>query len=97
MRNSVYISGPISGRPYEEVKREFSNAYEMLCERGYKPVNPLNNGVAVNAPWEVHMAADIDLLAGCGKIYLLPGWERSQGAKLEVALAKRWGIEVVEG
>lgn len=87
----IYISGQISGLPYEEVKAKFKAAEDKLTAQGYKVINPINNGIPVNAPWEVHIAMDIILLLGCSAIYLLPDWDYSKGATLEKKIAEFTG------
>lgn len=84
----VYISGQISGLPIEKVKEKFSRVEAQLIAQGYEVVNPLNNGLPRNAPWELHIAMDIVLLMGCDTIYLLTGWDNSRGATLEKNFAE---------
>lgn len=83
----VYISGPISGLPYEEVEKAFNEAEVMLQEKGYEVLNPLNNGLPRESTWREHMRADLKLLLDCDAIYMLNGWEYSRGASLEYDLA----------
>lgn len=83
----IYISGPISGLPLETVYNNFTNAEVNLLEKGYKVVNPFNNGLPTTATWEEHMRADLKLLLDCDAIYMLEGWEKSRGARIEYALA----------
>lgn len=83
----IYISGPISGLPLETVYNNFTNAEVRLLEQGYEVVNPINNGLPTNATWEEHMRADLRLLLDCDAIYMLEGWEKSRGARIEYALA----------
>ena len=82
----IYISGPISGLPLETVYNNFTNAEVNLLEKGYKVVNPFNNGLPTTATWEEHMRADLKLLLDCDAIYMLEGWEKSRGARIEYAL-----------
>lgn len=87
----VYISGQISGLPFEEVKAKFDKAEIALQEKGWDVVNPVNNGLPFNAPWELHVSIDIILLMGCTAIYLLPDWYYSRGATLEKNIAEQSG------
>lgn len=83
----VYISGPISGIPYEEVEKAFNEAEVMLQERGYEVVNPLKNGLPRESTWFQHMRADLKLLLDCDVIYMLDGWNNSKGAQIELKIA----------
>lgn len=94
-RSKVYISGPITGMPSLN-RAAFDDAAAML--RGgawYGVVNPHDNGLPIDAPWEQHMRADLALLLGCTAIYMLHGWERSRGARIEHALACDLGMTVL--
>lgn len=90
----IYISGQISGLPYDEVVAKFKEAEERLQAQGYETVNPLNNGIPYNAPWEMHVAKDVELLMGCDTIYLLPDWQQSKGATLEKKIAEFTGKNI---
>lgn len=95
MRNKIYISGQITGLPYEDVKAKFKQAEIKLQEEGYSTVNPLKNGIPVHASWEVHIAMDIILLLGCKHIYMLPDWMYSKGATLERRIAESTGKNII--
>jgi hypothetical protein len=45
--------------------------------------------------WEGFMRADIKALMDCDTICLLPGWATSRGAKIELYLAEKLGMEVI--
>ena len=93
-KGRIYISGAITGRPIEQARVAFQEAeYVLQCE-GWETVNPLKNGLPPSAPWTAHMAVDILSLLGCLAIYLLTGWENSQGATLEASVAKLTGKAV---
>lgn len=92
----VYISGPITGIPYEEVEKAFSKAEIRLQEQGYEVVNPLNNGLPTNATWNEHMRADLKLLLDCDAIYLLKGYQNSKGAMIEYDLARILHFDIIE-
>ena len=68
----VYISGPVSGRPFWKVWEDFEHAEYMLRARGFKTVNPLYNGVHYSAPHAAHMKEDIKMECGCDAIYYIP-------------------------
>lgn len=89
-----YISGPITGIP-DGNKARFLAASEALKAIGYEPVNPHDNGVQAGAPWAEHMRADIAILMGCDRIFMLPGWTASKGARIEYDLAAALGIPLI--
>lgn len=54
-KKKIYISGPISGLPFDKVEEAFNGAEFRLLEQGYQPVNPLDNGLPRDASWKEHM------------------------------------------
>jgi hypothetical protein len=91
----IYISGAISGLDPEVVKQKFGEAEDRLQNQGWQTVNPLKNGLPAESTWEQHMGKDIELLLGCDAIAMLPGFSKSRGAKIELAVAREIGIEVI--
>ena len=45
--------------------------------------------------WCCYLRGDIEGMLGCDAIYLLPGWERSHGARLELTVASAVGLQVI--
>lgn len=89
----VYVSGPITGRLIE-ARRQFAEAKVHLTDAGFDVFNPLENGLGVDEPWERHLAVDVLELLACQAILPLPGWEQSQGARLEMEVAKLVGLRI---
>lgn len=87
----VYISGKITGLPYEEAVRKFKRAEEQVRSFGYEPVNPICNGIDIEAQWKEHMKVDIGTLLDCEAIYLLQDWSESRGARIERNIAEEMG------
>ena len=93
--SKLYLSGPISGLDIEHAREAFARAQEQMEQQGWEVVNPMDNGVPVEAPWEEHLAADIIALLDCKAVAMLPGWENSRGARLENAIARRFGMRII--
>jgi hypothetical protein len=89
----AYISGRISGRPHDEVEREFAAAEEWL-QRSFEVRNPLKNGLDRSDIWAKHMVADIDMLLHSDCVWMLPGWKESKGARIEEYIARECGMIV---
>ena len=83
----IYISGPISGLPYEAVRSRFERDKRGLAAADFEPVSPLENGLPPEAPWEDHMKRDLEILSHCDGIYLQSGWEKSKGCQIELNFA----------
>lgn len=90
----IYVSGKISGLPFDEVRERFADATELLDEIGFESVNPLEKGLPQDAPWEKHMVKDIELLLSCDAIYMMDNWTDSVGAGIEYDIAMRTGKDI---
>ena len=91
----IYLSGKISGTDLDYVRRLFDKVATTLRALGHEVTNPLCNGLSESDPWEDHIAKDIINLIDCEGIYMLQGWEDSQGARIEHAVAKEIGLKVM--
>lgn len=90
----VYLSGPMTGVPHINFPA-FHAVAARLRGKGYDVVNPAELNPDANMPWAECMRADIKALCDCDTLALLPGWENSQGAHLEMHIAHRIGIRVL--
>lgn len=93
-RLKIYISGKISGQE-ARARKQFAEAELRLTAAGYDTVNPFDNGLKDDDPWEKHLAVDIIDLLACDGICQLPGWEDSRGARLEAEVARTKGIPFI--
>jgi len=92
----IYIAGPMTGIPKHNFPA-FHAAAERLRQAGWEVVNPAENfGGQTDLPRETYLRADVALLVTCNAIAMLPGWEDSQGAKLEYLLARELGMPVLD-
>lgn len=95
MKYRCYISGPISGRDLEERKQAFKTAQDMLGKAGFEVVNPMENGLPDDAATAQHMRRDIQMLTECDIIYMMDGWNHSQGCYTEFMVATAIGCGVI--
>ena len=91
----VYISGPMTGLP-EFNFPAFHSAAQELRRCGYEVVNPAEINAENNGDWHIYLRADIKALCDCDILALLPGWEGSNGAHLELHVAHRLGRNVTQ-
>ncbi|AJG19046.1 DUF4406 domain-containing protein [Cupriavidus basilensis] len=89
----IYVAGPMTGFPNLNFPA-FHEAARRLRAAGHEVVNPAEINADPSTGWVECMRADIRELVTCDAIHLLPGWERSRGATLEVHIAKTLGFEV---
>lgn len=111
MSRKVYISGAISGLPYEEYTDWFTRAEVYLEANGHTPVNPLKviacldescSPVRQTLPdgsflhsWQCYMRHDIIEMLKSDAVAMLPNWRASKGADLEREVALRCGMEIL--
>ena len=92
-RTTVYLSGPMTGLPDLNFPA-FHSAARELRARGFEVVNPAEINPDATMGWEACMRVDIKALCDCDAIALMPGWERSKGAHLELHIAHRLALKV---
>lgn len=73
----------------------FHAAARKLRELGYEVANPAEINSETGGDWHYYLRADIKALCDCDTLALLPGWEGSKGAHLELHVAHRLGMEVM--
>jgi hypothetical protein len=93
----VFVSGPYRGNISENIRIARQHA-EMLWAKGYAVFCPHLNSAHMDgcAPDKAFLDGDIEILSRCDAIYMLPGWEQSEGARSEYAHALLHGIEVLK-
>lgn len=90
----VYLSGPMTG--YQDLNFPVFNAEAArLRALGHEVINPAEINPDSTKSWRECMRADIKALCDCDILALLPGWEHSKGAHLELHIAHRVGIRIV--
>lgn len=95
LRMGIYLSGPMTGIADHNVPA-FNRAAALLRARGHHVINPAEMaGGDLSLPWSAYIRADIGCLLRVEAVRVLPGWERSRGARLEVLVAQSIGIPVL--
>lgn len=89
----VYISGPMTGYPALN-RRSFEMAAADLAILGHEPVDP-GDAEVPEETWAAYLRADLRMLLDCEAVAVLPGWEASRGAALEVHVAHQLGMTVL--
>jgi hypothetical protein len=89
----IYISGPMTGLP-ELNFPAFHAAAAQLRAADFNVLNPAEINPDSGMSWQACMRADIKALCDCDAIVLLPGWQRSKGAQLELHLAHRLELDI---
>lgn len=110
MSKTIYIAGPMSGiknfnfGAFDEAELDLKD-----INPDWKVINPANidrafgfEGIGMDGTEKLSkeelgtiMARDIEALSLCDAIYLLIGWEGSQGARIEKAFADMVGLEIM--
>lgn len=92
MRKRLYLSGPMSG--IEDMNYPaFDAAALRLRASGYEVENPAENPPCRS--WADYMRLALVQIARCDVIGMLPGWEKSKGARLEHHIATELGMGVI--
>lgn len=88
----IYIAGAVTG--VKDYKNIFNRKRQELIESrilkniigDYGVICP-HDFVADGTAWREAMAMCLNVVAECGYIYMLPGWEISKGARMEYKFA----------
>ena len=93
----IYIAGPISGTNDYSVR--FGEAAAGILSKGHEPVNPTDLAMVIplkgpNAStYSQTMTICKALLSACDAIYMMPGWQKSNGARQEHDEAVNKGLK----
>ena len=93
--DAVYLSGPMTGLP-DFNRPAFHAAAAALRAQGYVVINPAEVDLGLAATWVDYMRIHLaEIARRVTQVFVLPGWESSRGAQLEVHVARSLGLPVV--
>ena len=90
----IYISGPMSGY-VESNFPAFEVAAKRLRQQGFTVISPHEIEPKENT-WAACMRSDIKQLMDAESVAVLQGWEKSKGAGIEVGLAIKLGMQIMD-
>lgn len=101
---NIYVAGPMTGLP-EYNFPAFDKAAAMLASKGHTVFNPAQmdrdigfdpSSTPVTAAFlRDAMRRDLTAVCNADAIAMLPGWEKSVGARIEWTLAVHLGLKVI--
>lgn len=87
----IYIAGPITGT--EDYIERFCEAQLHLERQGFIVLNPAD--LPEDMPEDRYMPICLAMLEQADAVYMLRGWEDSNGAGIEYLLAEYQGKEIL--
>lgn len=97
----IYLAGPYSSDPKGNTERAAKIAAH-LWQQGHVVISPHNNSHAVDElsghviPYDTWLKGDLEILERCDVLAIMPGWENSDGTKVEINHALRRGLPIWE-
>lgn len=91
----VYLSGPMNGMVNYNKPAFFRAAAELRCI-GHEVWNPAETDKdAKGTEWSDFLRKDLASIVYCDTIALMPGWEKSKGARFELFVCYILGMHIV--
>ena len=95
----LYIAGKYRGKSENEVFENIVHARSIavkLWNEGWAVICPHTNTFFMGSKLgdKMFLDGDLEIVKRCDAIYMLKGWEQSQGAKRELEVAIESGLEL---
>lgn len=92
----LYLAGPMTG--IEDFNfPAFSAAAAELRALGHEVINPAENDDGdTTREWAYYMRKDLAHVLSVDAVAVLPGWQGSRGARLEVHVARALGLPILD-
>lgn len=97
----IYVAGKYRGKTDYEKTENIWHAVRVsvrLWELGWVAICPHANTAHFdcysNLPSQTYLDGDLEILKRCDALFMLKGWEESEGAKQEFELARKLGKEI---
>lgn len=92
--SKIYVAGPMTGLPQSNYPA-FHTEAARLRAMGHEVLNPAENPAPPCGTWAGYMRMALAQLLQCETIRMLPGWENSDGSKLEIYNARHLGMTII--
>jgi Domain of unknown function (DUF4406) len=92
MTTRIYLCGPMTGLPDYNYPA-FNAEAARLRGLGYTVENPAENEHPEGQDWPGYMRVALTQMLTCQAVAILPSWQKSKGAKLELNLADALEID----
>lgn len=101
-RIRIYIAGPMRGYDDDNFPAFYEAEKQLELKKVYEILNPARmddeehsyDHDVYNIDYKAAMKRDIDAIFNSHAIYMLRGWEKSDGARAEHALAVYLGLSI---
>ena len=96
----IYVAGAYRNKTewglIENIRHAEKEAIK-LWQEGWAVICPHKNTAHFGGlcPDDTWLKGDIEMLKRCDAIYMLKGWQKSEGANMELATAKNSKLEVI--
>ena len=97
IKSRIYIAGPMRGYDECNYPAFYKAERHLKNELLWEPINParMDEDVSDTINYKDALKRDIDEIFTADFLYMLRGWEKSEGARVEHALAIYLGLGIL--